>query len=386
MDLTVAIDVSPLQGDRSGVGRFVDGLLRALPALDTEAGAPKVIPYVLSHRATGLSAGTVRLPWPAELAVRTWEHLDRPTCRRQLGTADVVHGTNYIAPPTGLPTVLTVHDCSPLSHPQWCTPVVRRFAAVVRRAAAHGAWIHAPSQHVADQAAALLGTDRVVVIPHGPPDPTGTMSAGLGAAGHVVADTISGRTIRPDVMLDGAPYVVAIGTLEQRKNLARLVTAFAALGASHPDLHLVLVGGAGNDRVGIESAVNELPPAMQRRVHLTGRVAEAQRVAWLRGALMLAYPSLEEGFGFPLLEAMAAGIPIVGSTAGAIVETADGAAVLVDARDVDALAGGMARVASDDALRARLIADGQRRVGDFSWERTATEMIALYRRAVQEHS
>jgi glycosyltransferase involved in cell wall biosynthesis len=368
MRFTVAIDTSPLQGDRSGVGRFVEGLLRSLNALDPTVDAPTLMPYVLSRHATDLAVGTIRLPWPAEVAVRLWEQLDHPSCRRSLGAADVVHGTNYIAPPTGGPTVVTVHDCSPLTHPLWCAPVVRRFAGVLRRAAARGVWIHVPSQHVATEARALLDTDRVVVIPHGPPE--------------VVEPARTTPATRHE-HLDGAPYIVAIGTLEQRKNLPRLVDAFGLVSEEQPDLHLVLVGGDGNDRSGVETALAALASAARGRVHLTGRVDESARLTWLRGARALAYPSLDEGFGLPLLEAMALDIPIVASTSGAIAETVDGAALLVDPLDVTALADGLVQAVHDSDTRIKLIADGRRRLGDFSWERTANEMTALYHRAAR---
>jgi len=370
--MRVALDVTPLLGARTGVGRFVEHLVPAL----AQAGV-ELAPYVLSARgargapgaAPDLPAGTRQVRLPAAALVRAWGGLGRPRLRRVVAGpgAAVVHGTNFVAPPDPRPTVLTVHDCSFVTDPVSAVPVVRAFAAVVRRAVAQGAWVHTPSRAVAEEAAALFGTDRVVAVPHGPP----RLDPGDGRA-----PTLTG----------GAPYVLAVGTLEPRKNLPRLVAAFGRVAPEHPDLHLVLAGPDGADRPRVDAAVAALPATLAARVHLPGWTDGPARTELLRHAAVLAYPSLDEGFGLPLLEAMAVGTPVVAGRAGAIPEVAGDAARLVAPTDVDELAGALATVLADRPLREQLVAAGRAQLRRFSWAATAEGLATLYGRAAMERA
>jgi glycosyltransferase involved in cell wall biosynthesis len=353
----VAIDVGPTIGATTGIGRFVTHLVGALSALPDPPGLRR---YVLSFRAR-LPDGVQRLPYPAGLTLRAWGRSDRPRGRRPLGDVDVVHGTNYVVPPSGLPSVVTVHDCSFLTRPDLVNATVRAFAPVLQRAVDRGAWVHTPSEFVGHQVRELLGTARVRVIPHGPPDPVAASPA-----------------VAPLPGLEGRPYVLALGTREPRKNLARLVEAFGLLHADRPDLALVLVGQDGPDRPNIDAAVAALPRSAAEQVLLTDWVSEDQRAGVLARACVLAYPSLDEGFGFPLLEAMQAGVPVVAAAAGAIPEVAADSALLVDPHDPIALATALAAATTDENVSARLIAAGHARLGAFSWSRSAEAFVALY--------
>ena len=184
--------------------------------------------------------------------------------------------------------------------------------------------------------------------------------------------------------LDGRPYVLALGTREPRKNLARLVEAFGLLHAEHPDLALVLVGQDGPDRPNIDAALAALAPSAAEQVLLTDWVSEDQRAGVLARARALAYPSLDEGFGFPLLEAMQAGVPVVAAAAGAIPEVAGDAALLVDPYDASALAAALIAATTDDGVGARLVAAGHARLAAFSWARSAEGFAALYRDAAMD--
>jgi glycosyltransferase involved in cell wall biosynthesis len=359
----VAIDVGPTIGAPTGIGRFVSQLLDALGTLPEP---PDMHRYVLSFRAR-LPDGVRRLPYPAGATLRAWGRGDHPRARRPLAGAEVVHGTNYVVPPSGLPSVVTVHDCSFLTHPALVNSTVRAFAPVLQRAVDRGAWVHTPSVFVARQVGELLGTARVRVIPHGPPDP---VTAPEGVA--------------PLPGLEGRPYVLAVGTREPRKNLTRLVEAFGLLHTEHPELALVLVGQDGPDRPNIDAALAALAPPAAEQVLLTDWVSEDQRAGVLAGACVLAYPSLDEGFGFPLLEAMQAGVPVVAAAAGAIPEVAGDAALLVDPHDPGALAAALVAAATDDEVRGRLVAAGQARLAAFSWPASAGAFAALYRDAAME--
>jgi glycosyltransferase involved in cell wall biosynthesis len=280
----------------------------------------------------------------------------------------VVHGTNYVAPPSRRARLVSVYDCWFLRNPERANGAVVRAGAVLRRAIAGGAHVHT-SSHATTSAMRELFPDATVYTVH------------LGALPLPAAPAAA-----PVAELAGRPYVLAIGTLEQRKNLPALVTAFGHLAADHPDLLLVLAGGDGDDRPAIDAAVDALGPGVSHRVLFAGRVHDAARSWLLHHAAVLAYPSLDEGFGFPLLDAMQARVPVVASNAGSIPEVAGDAALLCPPDDAAALAANLASALTDTAERARLITAGDQRWRTFTWERCAEQMAALYHSLAEDHS
>jgi glycosyltransferase involved in cell wall biosynthesis len=183
--------------------------------------------------------------------------------------------------------------------------------------------------------------------------------------------------------LSGRPWVLALGTREKRKNLPTLVRAYGtAMATIEPaERHgsrLVIAGAPGNDDPAITAAVDALPADLRHQVLLLGTVTETRKQALLRGARALVYPSLDEGFGLPILEAMAAGTPVVASTAGSIPEVAGDAAILVAPDDVDTLASSLVDVLGDDDLCRRLEQAGRRQAERFTWADTARAMADLY--------
>lgn len=358
MGFTVALDTTPLIGKRTGIGEFTARLLDSLTGLDNP---PKVVPYVLSRRAGSLPQGTRRLAVPARVGLRLWARTAWPRERRAFAGVDVVHGTNYIAPPSGRPTVVTVHDTSPITHPERCHRDVQLFVPVLRRLVRSGAWVHTPSEHVAGQVRELLGTDRVHAVHSGAPERI----------------TRGGDSRAPE-----RPFVLAVATAEPRKNLPRLVVAYGQAQRRLPELALVIAGADGSDGPAIDAAIAGLDKSAL--VVRTGRIDDARRSGLLLAACALAYPSYDEGFGFPILEAMAADLPVVASSAGAIPEIAGNAALLVDADDTDGLANALLRAVEDFALRQELITRGRTRLAAFSWRATAEGLNALYRRAAAE--
>jgi glycosyltransferase involved in cell wall biosynthesis len=355
---TVALDVGALLGPRTGVGQFVARLVHGLAALDS---APTVWRYVLSYRAE-LPPGVHRLRYPASLALRAWAHWEHPRADRALAGADVVHGPNYVVPPSAIPTVVSVHDCWFLRQPDDVDGSVRWFGPGLRRAVRRGVTVHVPSQHTAEQVRELLGAERVAVVPLGAPVVL-PPAAPLHLAG-----------------LDGRAYVLALGHKEPRKNLPRLVDAFGLLQREVPDVALVLLGPDGPDRPAIDDAISRLPHDVADQVLLVDYVSDDQRNAVLHGAAALAYPSLDEGFGFPALEAMAAGVPVVAAAAGSLPEVCGPAAILVDPRDPAAMAAALRQVIVDTDVRARLVTLGHEQVETFSEARSAAGMADLYRR------
>jgi glycosyltransferase involved in cell wall biosynthesis len=230
--------------------------------------------------------------------------------------------------------------------------------------------VHTPSEYVADEvrdlfSAELRGSDRVTAIAWGAP---------------AFSPSSPPRSTPLAEQLGDSPYVLAIGTIEPRKNIPRLVAAFGAVAAEHPDVRLVLAGAPGPDTDAVAEARERLDPEARRRVIVTGTVDEEQKQALLSRAHVFAYPSRYEGFGIPLLEAMAAGVPVVAARAGSIPEVAGGAAVLVEPTDEHELATAIARLLVDDDDRAALVNRGRARVVQFSWEQTARALAALYER------
>jgi glycosyltransferase involved in cell wall biosynthesis len=361
--VVVAFDGGPLLGPRTGVGAAVAEMASALGSRpDVELRS-----YALSMRGT-LLPDMVRLPLPAAVAQRLWARTGRPRLDRWMRPAQVVHGTNYAVGPSRLPRVVSVYDCWFLRNPDDASPVVRRVGQVLRRAVGSGAVVHASSHATADAVRELLGTERVEVIPLAP----------------LPAETDAVESIAPIAELDGAPFILAIGTLERRKNIPMLVTAFGPIAEAHPDVRLVLAGATDDDRAAIDAAVDALPIALSARVLRTGRVDAAVKQWLLAHTTVLAYPSLDEGFGFPLLEAMQHRIPVVASNRGSIPEVAADAAVLVEPLDADALAGALEAALTDTALRDRLVRAGEDRLRAFSWEDTGQRLADLYRRLATE--
>ena len=202
---------------------------------------------------------------------------------------------------------------------------------------------------------------------------------------HTVHSAIDHERYRPvDRRLVAGPYVVVVGTEHPRKNLGRVLEAFAQLKRDprHRGLKLVKVGGPGKAewdyRRETERRLRDL--GLGDEVVFTGRIPDEDVVALYSGARCLVFPSLYEGFGFPVLEAMACGCPVVTSTSSSLPELAGDAALLVDAYDPAAIAAAMRRLVEDDALRRELRERGLRRAAEFTWERTARETMVVYAR------
>ena len=295
-----------------------------------------------------------------------WRRSNRPPIEWITGRVDVVHSPNFIVPPARRAAmVATVHDLTFVHHPELCTPDTRDwYPALITKAIERGAWLHAVSGFVRDELVEFMGAhpDRVVVVPNAT-DPLPD------------ADASDGR-----VLAGAERFVLALGTVEPRKNLPRLIAAWDRVADTDHDLHLVIAGAPGWGSAALDAAV--VTARHGDRVHVLGWVDAPGRSALLRAAEVLAYPSLYEGFGIPPLEAMSVGTPVLAGRVGALVETCGDAAVFVDPGDTDDIAAGLVRLTTDDAERARVTAAGHVRVGEFSWDRTTDGIVDLYRRAI----
>ena len=352
--LRVGFDTGPLYGPKTGIGLAVQALHDSLEQRDDI----ELVDYLVSARARP-PATTHKFPVPAAFAHRCWAHSSHPRADRWLGGAQLVHGTNYVVPPSRLPRLVTVYDCWFLRQPAHVQPAVHRAGQVLRRAVSAGAMVHTSSVATERAVRELLPNAVVRTVHLGPltlPAPPATAPLGL----------------------DGAPFILALGTIERRKNLPLLVAAFGAVAAQHADVRLVLAGGEDDDAAAVHRAVDALGPTLAARVTFTGRVDDPARSWLLHHAAVLAYPSLDEGFGFPLLDAMQAGVPVVASTAGSIPEVAGDAALLSAPDDGDALAANLELALTSQSVRDHLVATGAQQWRRFSWQRCAQEMVALY--------
>jgi glycosyltransferase involved in cell wall biosynthesis len=367
--------VLPLAGERTGVGRFCAGLAGALAA----RAELELRGYAVARRArndVGPAAEALGMrartwPIPARFANAAWSRVDLPPIDWLVGAVDVVHGTNFVVPPAHRGgRVVTVHDLTALRHPELCLPASLGYPALVRRAMRRGAFVHVPSSFVLEELVDLLGAsrERIRVIPHGIDD------LGRGPT--------AGRSPAPGRAARSAPYVLALGTVEPRKDLPTLVAAFAELARAHGDLELVVAGPSGWGEPAFAAAT--AASGVERRVVRVGYLADGERASLLRGATVFAFPSLYEGFGFPPLEAMAAGVPVVATTAGAVPEVLGDAAELVAPSDAGALARALGRVMDDDSVRDRLVEAGRVRAASFTWAASANSMIELYRSAARD--
>jgi len=302
-----------------------------------------------------------QLPFERHVLYELWHQLGRARVERAVGPVDVIHATGVAVPPRTAPVVYTVHDLAFLRNRSGFTRVGMRFFLAALAAAMDRADVVLCSSRATAEDCERAGFDplRLRVVP-----------LGVDAAPASVEEIAAARRRHG---LD-RPYVLWTGTVEPRKNLPTLVEAFRRLGRRDHDLVLVGPEGWNTDLAQIIEPVNE-------STHVVGFVPAAERNALMAGAAAFCFPSLSEGFGLPVLEAMAQSAPVVTSAGTATEEVAGEAALVVDPTRPDALAEALDAVLSDSALAARLRAAGPARAAQFTWARTAQATVAAYREA-----
>lgn len=342
--MTIALDATYSTGrDLSGVGIYSRELMTALAAAHPE------MRFRWCYRPHRLLRG---LREPAARNVRRGLLHDLLPPR-----ADLFHGLNQRLParPPRL-SVCTFHDLFVLTG-EYSTPEFRaRFAEQARHAARHAARIIAVSAFTASEVERLLGVERarIRVVHHG-----------------VRALPVPAGVAREKVVLH-------VGAIQKRKNVAALVEAFEQAGAGW---RLVLAGSAGYGASQILRRIENSPA--RDRITVTGYLPAAELAAWYGRASVFAFPSLDEGFGIPVLEAMAAGVPVVAANGSAVTEVAGDAALLVDPRDAAALAAALDRLITKPSLRLELANRGRRRAAEFTWEKAAAETFRVYAELVE---
>jgi glycosyltransferase involved in cell wall biosynthesis len=300
------------------------------------------------------------LPLPRLALYEAWHRLRRPAVQAATGPVDVIHATGMAVPPRSAPLVVTVHDLAFLDDPDLFTPRgVSFFGRCIDLARRHADLVVCPSQATVDHCAAVgFDPGRLRLVPWG---------IHVEASGE---DDVAAVRRRHGIE---RPYVLWTGTVEPRKNVPVLVEAFARLGRD--DLDLVLAGPEGwNDELA------RVAGSAGERVRRTGFVPAADLRALYAGASLFAFPSRVEGFGLPVLEAMAQGTPVVTSAGTATAEVVgdSDAGLLVPPGDLDALTAALDGLLSDPAELERRGAAARERAKAFSWARTAGRLAAVY--------
>lgn len=357
----VLVDAVAIPRNRAGVGRY---LAHLLPALDRRGERLTILAQ--QHDADWLRAacpGATVVPVGRSLTRRpvrlAWEQTGLPALARRV-QADVLFSPHYTLPLlTGRPVVVTLHDATFFSMPEVHTPVKRRFFRWwIRRAARRAALLVVPSASARDELVARAGApaDRIRVAPHG------VDTAVFHVPSAAERDAAAAR-------VGAERWIAFLGTLEPRKNLSSLVRAFASLVADGTagDLVLALAGGRGWDE--------ELDAVIQgsgvaERIRVTGYLPDEELAGFLGGAEVVAYPSLGEGFGLPVAEALASGSVVLTTPRLSLPEVGGDAAVYSEP-DAGSLAAALRDLLGDDARRAELRRRGPERAATFDWDESA---------------
>jgi glycosyltransferase involved in cell wall biosynthesis len=366
----IAFDATTLDTRMSGVGYYT---ARLLDALANGAGEGQISSLlVVSNRpVTVAPSSRVSIYERRRFPIRSvWMQAVLPGILRET-RPDVAHFTNYLAPVLmSSPYVVSVHDMTLALLPGHHTLKKRLLtSSLIPTVARRARLVLTPSESTRRDVIRLLRLDpgRVRMIPYAP-----------------------GPAFRPPDADAGAlaarwgihsPYFLSVGTLEPRKNVPRVLRAFARVAGRLPDHSLVLVGARGWKCAEVFEELER--KALAGRVRVLDYVPEADLALLYGYAEALVYASLYEGFGFPVVEAMACGTPVLTSRGSSLQEIGAGAALLVDPQREEAIADALVALASDATLRAQLRERGRRRAAEFSWDRTARETVAAYREAAE---
>lgn len=373
----IAVDYTPAVRQQAGIGRIVRGQIEALIALNPG--------YDLRLFVAGPVNEVQRAQAPLPLyttpisernLVRIWHRLDIGFPRVEWftgGPLDLFHATDFVLAPTrARHKLLTIHDLAFLFYPDAALPSLHHYLNVaVPRSVRRADGIIADSYHTAHDLTKQWGVppERIVVV--------------QGGVDHnhfrPVQDPQQQQQVRKRYAIGDRPFILALSRLEPRKNFARLIEAFALARAEANLPHrLVIAGSKGWLYEAIFRRVDEL--RLQEHVHFTGFVDDADLPALYSAAEFFAYPSLYEGFGLPIVEALACGTPVLTGDNSCLPEAGGPGALYVKAEEVHSIAEGLVRLATDEALRHQLREAGLQHAAQFTWERSARRLLEAYER------
>lgn len=361
----------------AGIHTFILQLVQHLPADGPVAEEMRFTIFtgqgrLDAHQAPARRVRTTRWPTERPIVRIAWEQLAQPLALHRSGV-DLLHSLAFVSPlVTPCPAVVTVHDLSFMHFPKRFQPAKRLYLRAMTRVSCRRARrVIAVSQATADDVTRLIGVPpgRIDVIPHG-------------------VDHARFRPLPPDQVAgwrqaSGLPshFILFVGTLEPRKNLTRLIEAFAQVRTKDPQLKLVVAGGKGWYYGEIFDRVQTL--SLAEAVIFPGFVPPEELPLWYNSAAAFIYPSTYEGFGLPLLEAMACGTPVVAANTSCLPEVVADAGLLVSPDDPDDMALALIHLLSDAGRRAELSERGKARAQKYTWQATATATVSTYQRALE---
>lgn len=371
--MRILVEYTAAIAQGAGIGRYTRSLVDALGRVDKDDDITLFSAERPTHE-RGFPAArrfrTVIGPLDNRRMTILWHRLGAPLpIETFAGRADVLHAPDFSLPPTlGARTVVTIHDLAFMTHPECAVPALRAYLnRVVPRAARRADQIIAVSQRTADDLVELLGVEpKKITVIHLGVDPSVQRVED--------ADRLSAAVTRYGLR---RPFVLAVGTIEPRKNFARLIEAFSlAKERIGGPAQLVIAGRKGWLYDDVFQAVDRL--GVRDDVRFLDYIPDGDLPTLYSLAAVVAMPSLYEGFGIPIVEAMACGAPVVASSAGSLPEIVGDAGLLAAPADVDALADALTRAVSDETLRAQMIARGRVRAQRFDWDEAARQHVAVY--------
>lgn len=374
----IAIDYTAAVRQGGGIGRYTRGLVHALLAEPTEDRYVLLVAGQGSDESLPSDLAELRhLPLDERYLNILWHRIGSPYPKIDwfAGWPDIFHSPNFVlAPVARARAVLTVHDLSFMRVPDCAEPSLRAYLdRVVPRAVHRADRVLADSESTRGDAIDLLGL---------PPEKVDVVPAGVESRFRPILDSATLAAVRAKYGLGDGPFVLGLGTLEPRKNFAGLMEAFSLLIRREKLPHrLVIAGGKGWLYEGIFQTAERLQ--LGDRLVFAGFVADGDLPALYNLADLFAFPTLYEGFGLPVLEAMACGVPVVTADNSCMPELVGSAALLVPAVDLEGLVDAMARVLSEPDLRARLRKAGLARAAHFTWENAARKLRASYDRLME---
>ena len=372
MALRVLVDATGVPTDRGALGRYVDGLIGALGATGT--GLAVTCQRSDEERYRRLAPDATIVAGPIALGHRTerlaWEQSGLPVVAERVG-ADVLHMPYYTMPlRPGLPTVVTVHDVTFFTDPErYTATIAMSLKSATRTAVRQATRLIVPSNATRDELVRVLGMDL----------------AKIDVAYHGVDHSLFHRPSQDQVAhvtarlgLRGRPYIAFLGSLAPRKNAPAVVRGWAAAVADLAEPPALVLGGGGGWSQELDEAVAAVPSNL--RLVRPGYLPFADLAGFLGGALVVAAPSRGEGFGLPVLEAMACGAPVLTTYRTSLPEVG-GEAVAYTEPDAEAIAGALRTLLDDPQRRVTLGEAGYARARDFTWAASAAAHVASYKRA-----
>jgi glycosyltransferase involved in cell wall biosynthesis len=364
----------------AGVSRYIGGIVSHLPGVRGDERYLLYTNHQLSEwpgvAGSRLHLAPAGMPTTAPIARILWEQLVLPALAVR-DRLDLLHCPLNVQPvATTCPVALTIHDLSFIRFPERFNRAKQRYLAVLTRySARRAARVLADSAATKDDVVAAFGVpaERVDVVYPGVETDFRPIDPSDAAEVERLADFRRRRSL-PE------RFILYLGTLEPRKNVDRLVAAYARLVRQGSDHALVLAGGKGWQYEAIFRAV--AAHGLQDRVVFPGYVSREEQPLWYSAADVFVYPSQYEGFGLPPLEAMACGVPVITSNVSSLPEVVGDAGITVDAGDVEALSEAMRAVLQDRGRAASMRTAGLSRAASFTWQAAAEACVASYRRAL----